>query len=145
MKNKDMVVGFLFDEKAEKVLLIEKQKPEWQKDWFNGIGGKIEWSEKPLSAIERETYEETGLQINDWQYFAVLHCPSFRIYYFRSFNDLIYEKKQTEKEKLWIFKLDMLPRKIILPSEWLLRMANDRFIDCMIIPINIRYNVDESR
>ena len=37
-------LGFVFDLPVEKVLLIEKQRPEWQKGKLNGIGGKIEYA-----------------------------------------------------------------------------------------------------
>ncbi len=39
---KTMVAGFLFDESRERVVLIKKQKPEWQSGRLNGVGGKIE-------------------------------------------------------------------------------------------------------
>jgi len=37
----EMVVGFLFDNFSENVLLIKKNRPAWQKDRLNGVGGKI--------------------------------------------------------------------------------------------------------
>lgn len=42
----EYVLGFAFTPKDlkgnQKVVLIEKLKPEWQKGKFNGIGGKLE-------------------------------------------------------------------------------------------------------
>lgn len=42
------------------VLLVEKDKPEWQKGRFNLPGGKIEEGESPEQAALREIFEEAG-------------------------------------------------------------------------------------
>lgn len=36
---------------GEKVLLMQKNRPAWQKGKFNGIGGKINKGESPLNCI----------------------------------------------------------------------------------------------
>lgn len=66
MSNKitNYVLAFLFDETTEKVWLIEKQKPEWQKGCLNGIGGKIEEGEAPWQACIRELKEESGIDLH---------------------------------------------------------------------------------
>ena len=43
-------------------LLIEKQKPAWQKGKFNLPGGKIEEGETPIEAAVRELWEESGIR-----------------------------------------------------------------------------------
>ena len=51
LDNKEMMnycAGFLFDPEKELVVLIEKQKPAWQKGKLNAVGGKIEQGETPL-------------------------------------------------------------------------------------------------
>jgi hypothetical protein len=50
MKPYRYVAGFLFDSALHNVLLIEKQKPEWQVGMLNAIGGKIEGDELPMDA-----------------------------------------------------------------------------------------------
>lgn len=62
------VLGFIFDSYAEKVLLIEKQRPNWQAGKLNGIGGKIESGEKSTAAMVREAFEECHLfsKVGDW-------------------------------------------------------------------------------
>ena len=42
------------------VLLVRKDKPEWQKGLLNLPGGKIEEGETDIEAAERELKEETG-------------------------------------------------------------------------------------
>jgi 8-oxo-dGTP diphosphatase len=56
------VAGFLFDSKRENVVLIRKNKPEWQADKLNGVGGKIEDGEVPAAAMFREFTEEDRLR-----------------------------------------------------------------------------------
>lgn len=75
MREFDYVAGFAFDEKKERVLLIEKQKPEWQKGFLNGIGGKVETGESLWEAQMREFKEETGLLIPEanWNFFCSLN------------------------------------------------------------------------
>jgi hypothetical protein len=53
------VLGFVFDFEAKKVLLVLKNRPDWQTGLLNGLGGKIEADETPLEAMEREFKEET--------------------------------------------------------------------------------------
>lgn len=52
-----------------KVLLIRKKKPEFQKGKLNGVGGLVEKNETPRQAMVREFEEETGLKTfeSDWK------------------------------------------------------------------------------
>lgn len=73
---KEYVLTFLFTPDLQKVWLIEKQKPEWQKGNLNGIGGKIDDTDKsPLFAAIREIKEESGLSLNvgDIKYVGNIH------------------------------------------------------------------------
>jgi 8-oxo-dGTP diphosphatase len=57
------VVGFMFDEEMKRVLLMLKDRPHWQKDKLNGIGGKIEESDpSPEKAMVRKFKEEVGIE-----------------------------------------------------------------------------------
>src|SRR5579862_2183312 len=71
---RQFVVGFMFTKDGNKVRMIEKQHPEWQKGKLNGIGGKIEPGEEPIAAMVREFEEETGWRTfeSDWTHFAIL-------------------------------------------------------------------------
>lgn len=55
------VVAFVFNETLNRVWLIRKNKPEWQKGCLNGIGGKIEEGETAEEAMHRELLEESGV------------------------------------------------------------------------------------
>jgi 8-oxo-dGTP pyrophosphatase MutT (NUDIX family) len=43
------------------ILIVIKDRPEWQKDKVNLVGGKIEKGETPIQAAVRELEEESGL------------------------------------------------------------------------------------
>lgn len=88
---KEYVVGFLFS-KYEHVILIKKQKPEWQKGKWNGVGGKIEAGESPLAAMIREFKEETDIDFTDWQYSGFMEgvnnkTGDWKVHLFRGRND----------------------------------------------------------
>lgn len=67
----EYVLGFMFDDK-NRVALIKKNRPDYQKDLINGIGGKVEPGESPVAAMKREFLEETGAKVNNWEFFAAL-------------------------------------------------------------------------
>lgn len=64
----EYVLGFLFNERADAVLLMEKRHQEGQAGLLDGIGGKMERGELPLPAMHRECLEETGLTTILWLY-----------------------------------------------------------------------------
>lgn len=67
--NKVMVAGFLFC--GVRVLLVQKQHPDWQHGLWNGVGGVVEPGEEPGAAMVREFSEETGwVSSLDWRCFC---------------------------------------------------------------------------
>lgn len=71
---KDMVVGFCYSNDLQHVLLILKNKPDWQVGFLNGVGGKINDKEKVKNAMVREFFEEAGVLTTrrDWE-----HCIKY--------------------------------------------------------------------
>lgn len=55
-------IGIMFRDDFRYVLLLEKQKPGWQKGRLNFPGGKTEELENCFDCIAREFYEETALK-----------------------------------------------------------------------------------
>lgn len=49
---------------GDNILLLNRQKPPEMGMW-NGVGGKIEPGETPLESAIRETFEETGIRLDD--------------------------------------------------------------------------------
>ena len=87
----NFVLGFIFNKNLDKILLIKKI---FKKDIplelakklagkLNGIGGRIEPNEFPISAMWRECKEETGLVIeyDKWTKFCELETNSGSIVY----------------------------------------------------------------
>lgn len=82
------VVGFLMDDQAEWVMLIRKNRPEWQAGKLNGVGGKVEAGESIHDSMLREFGEEAGLAILDWEHFASLTWDEGIVHFFRAFHPL---------------------------------------------------------
>lgn len=120
MKNqvlKQYVLGFAFSRTRDVIALIEKQKPDWQKGKFNGIGGKIEPEDSsPRDAMIREFKEETGVQTFyggelGWNHFATMTFDDdimggkAVVYCFRMFSSQVYQCKTIESEQIKLFDL----------------------------------------
>ena len=90
---KRYVVGFLFDQRGETVVLIQKNRPAWQAGKLNGVGGHIEDGEEPRDAMVREFFEKTGVCINpeEWEHVGTMHRPgpadAFECHVFRAFSE----------------------------------------------------------
>lgn len=90
-KTVDYVCGFMLKPAHAGTLglFIEKNRPDFQKGKWNGIGGKIEVGERPIEAMVREFYEETGAITTgeDWTQTVILMTDSYTVYYYRAFVD----------------------------------------------------------
>lgn len=104
------VLGFMFSPNMERVILIEKQKPEWQKGFLNGVGGKIELLETPENAMVREFYEETGVKTNveNWSNVGCLRGLDFEVYLFMSESILSFLAETKESEKVGLYDVSDL-------------------------------------
>ena len=98
-------VGFAFDAARSRVALIEKRRPKWQAQKWNGIGGHVELGESVQHAQRREFREETGVDISHWQAFAVLQAPRALIRCFRTFSDKVYDVVTATDEKVELVSL----------------------------------------
>lgn len=130
------VIGFLFSEDRKNILLIEKQKPLWQKGLWNAIGGKIKKTDNNIAfAMSREFYEETTIQNIKWKNFCNLYGDNWNLNCFVSFNNKIYSYQHVEEEKPMIFPLSNIPPKRISNLDWLITLALDNNIN---IPLKIQ-------
>jgi len=122
------VAGFLFDRSLNMVVLIEKQSPEWQKDKWNGVGGKVEAGETPLQAMVREFKEEAGLDILDWQQLCTIHGRNSEITFFYSVTEAehLMNVRTLTKERLGVWSLarvNMWNFPLVSNIRWILPMA----------------------
>lgn len=128
---KAYVVGFAFDEPLERVILIQKLRPDWQKYLLNGPGGRIEVGETPTQAMQREFREETGINTPDWLRFLTLDVVTkdfltARVFFFRNvLPETVNPKTLTDEHVAW-YRVDEILSSggILLPNlHWLLPMA----------------------
>ncbi len=129
----------MYDKDSQKVALIEKLQPAWQKGLLNGIGGKIEKDELPIDAMVREFEEETGVvsSSDEWQLFATVHkTDTYFVYFYFAKSDKVYDVKTIEEEKVAIYDVDNLPKNMINNLNWLIPMGLDPKLD-LTNPIKI--------
>ena len=130
---KKYVVGFAFDENKRRVLLIKKNRPEWQKGKLNGIGGSMEEGETPLETMIREFREETAVELTNWEHYCTrifkdAETVDSIVHYFRIFDvDLSKCKQNTDEILVSYLVRDTLcltnPEFVIYNTPWLVSMA----------------------
>lgn len=129
---KQYVLGFCFNTDGTRVVLIRKNKPEWQAGFLNGVGGKLEHSDPTIfGAMAREFAEETGVQTNgfDWQYYCRMYNHAFEVYCFYLFADeAAYAAKTTEGEEVQLIATESVTvrQDMISNIPWLITAALDR-------------------
>lgn len=123
MYYKGYVLGFAFDYKCENVVLIHKEKPEWQKGKLNGVGGKVEKIDSCIhAAMTREFFEETGVltQQDDWTHYATMTFDNdvmgggAEVYVFRMRNNEINDASTYEEEVVEIVNMNELYSKPLM-------------------------------
>ncbi|MCK9541092.1 MAG: NUDIX domain-containing protein [Novosphingobium sp.] len=131
-RTQSYVVGFLFSRNKEKILLIKKNKPKWQEGFLNGVGGKVEKEESPLEAMIREFEEETGIKIDFWEEYLIIHSKSFKLYCFKAFSNLIYQTNSITDEPLHMMSLSntRLEHAPLIPNlRWMIPLALDELVE----------------
>lgn len=143
------VVGFSFDKSREFVILIKKNRPEWQRGRLNGIGGKIEpGGETPEQAMVREWAEETNGEstVKDWEHIALLDEPGACVYFFRCFNHAVFEgvaSGRVTDEDFQNYAVDsLIGRAYVLPNvKWLvpfcLHSGSDKNGQKLVLPLQM--------
>ncbi len=120
---KNYVVGFIFSEDKNDILLVKKKRPDWQKGYLNGIGGHIElWDDSPLHAMIRECKEETGLSFIKWKECSgIMKGKDFIVYIFKAYDNKVYNFKQIEDEYLILYNVnDQLNSPFLLDNLYFL-------------------------
>ncbi len=123
---KKYCLGFVFNDEESRVLLLRKEKPEWQKGFLNGIGGHVEEGETFYDAMIREGIEEAKLDVT-WQLFATTGSADWAMQCFRATSSTAIDNAPAENdvgEKLIDLPLfDFHGLKTIPNLKWLVPMA----------------------
>lgn len=133
-------VGFIFNSTLSKVLLMRKQRPEWQKGKYNGVGGKIEPGEESRICMRREVAEETGLQTteNDWVYVGEIKSESYNVdIYALIYRGRLDDASTITDEKVHWFEINNLPNRAIHNLHWVVllsldKLKNNDFKHCLV-------------
>ena len=125
-----MVLGFLFDPTLSKVVLIRKNKPEWQAGLLNGVGGKIEPEESRMGAMVREFSEETGVLTNNWAQFLTLFFDGATVHCFFACGN-VSKVQTTTSEEIGVFDVaDVMNRCDTIPNiRWIVQMARSFYFE----------------
>lgn len=129
---KEFSLGFIFDASHKKVLLVHKEKPDWQKGKINGIGGKLEQGESPVACIARETREESCLNIpeENWTFLGLLSTKdSWRIHtYMTTYEGNMTDAQKGDHEEIEWFSSEKLPPECIPNLTWIIPFAQEQFM-----------------
>jgi 8-oxo-dGTP diphosphatase len=119
----------MFDEVGDQVVLIQKNKPSWQADCLNGLGGKIEKNESPWMAMVREYQEEAGVltDMNHWTHYCDLIGDDYMVYVFWCKNDEYFKTSMTkESEKVCKVSISAFSCYTFVSNvRWLVHLALD--------------------
>lgn len=104
----------------ERVLLVLKDRPEWQKGKYNLLGGKIEEGETPEEAAVRELKEEAGYEPEDIPIYVgkitgswgTVHCVHLKVD-----SDLEIQPRDGETELIqWMDWNEIRRSKLLMPN-----------------------------
>lgn len=100
---KKYVLGFAFNKDKDYVVMIKKNRPDWQAGLWNGVGGKVDGDELPHNAMVREFHEETGVitRLGDWSRVGTIKetTKDAEVYVFTSSDDdYMYADTKTDEE-----------------------------------------------
>jgi 8-oxo-dGTP diphosphatase len=111
-------------------LLIQKERPEWQKGKLNGIGGKIETFDSTIyDAMRREFREEAGLDIIDWSFAFKLVADrdiKYEVNFFYANSNEFYQAFAKTDEALVFANVNNLPEEVIPNLRWIIPLCLDR-------------------
>jgi 8-oxo-dGTP diphosphatase len=137
MKMKHFVLGLIFDNTKQNILLVQKKRPDWMKDYYNGIGGKIKLDETPIQAMYREGIEETAFS-HSWVHTITFVCPGGTVYVFVAISGMSDHigYNQVEDEKLEVFNMNNLPAKLMHNLKWIIPLSLSNVQQPIILQAN---------
>lgn len=137
------VCAFAFNPSKDRVVLIQKLKPDWQKGKLNGVGGKVEKGEDVDAAMIREFLEETGVLVDASQmnrFVQYVGLPEkgkqYVVYFYRidlteeQFSNFGVPKKNDVGELIFSVYLELVKKAERIPNlDWLIPLCLDPCVD----------------
>jgi len=145
---KHYVLGFVFNRNRDKVLLIEKNRPDWAAGHWNGIGGKVEHEingrlETPDEAMLRECAEEMKMDGAGFEHVITMLCDGGTFFVYRTFcNKDEIPFTQIEDEILKVWPVAHLPENLMASCKWMIEICLSNSIKYPIIVQQIGYGAD---
>ena len=132
------VVGLLFNATLDRVVLIRKLRPDWQRGKLNGVGGRINEGESAGDAMTREFKEEANVWVTDWRCFAQYYHHSLQsiVTFFSAYNTQALEHVETvTDERITTRTVEMVLRDpTLIPNlRYLIPMAVTPDLDVVTI------------
>jgi 8-oxo-dGTP diphosphatase len=140
---KTYTLGFVFNQDISEVLLMHKNRPDWQVGKLNGVGGRIESNEESVDCMVREVLEETGVATKkeDWIYFGEIKSDDWRVdLYTLTYIGDIKDFSTTTDEKIEWFKVDDLPDGVLGNLRWMIPLAMDKYMDKDLKSCSVEYD-----
>jgi 8-oxo-dGTP pyrophosphatase MutT (NUDIX family) len=129
----EYVLGFVFTHDLKKVLLILKNRPEWQAGNVNGIGGRMEPEDPSIKmAMFREAREEADLHSQSymigWEHYMDMEGEIHKIdhwlvHCFYAVLNKDVEPKTMTDEYVGLYEIDNLPTNRVPHLMMNVRMA----------------------
>ncbi len=125
-----MVVGFAFTEDRTGVVLIRKNRPEWQQGKLNGVGGHIEGRETPRQAMAREFEEETAIHVQLQRWFEIVQMRGrgWEVTFFKVFltpHDIHFMTSMTDEKVILVSCEIENELNMVDNLSWLIPLALD--------------------
>jgi 8-oxo-dGTP diphosphatase len=140
----EYTLAFIFSKRREKVLLITKNRPDYQVGKLNGVGGKLERGETPLEGIIREVREETTLTIpaTDWCFAGNIQGKDWKVWvytteYSGNLGDAL---SATDEQVVW-YETNSLPAHCLQNLYWLIPFCKTKLEDVRLETLTTEYNV----
>jgi 8-oxo-dGTP diphosphatase len=145
---KKYVLGFMFSNDLNDVLLIEKTHPENQKGKLNGIGGHINENENSFDAMVREFKEETSIETDtsEWVYSVTMRGVDFSVSCFATKSDKIYSKKTITEEEVIICAVHSISvlKDLFRDVDWLIPLSRECLSRKIIADIRFEWDKGNS-
>lgn len=139
---RNYVVGFLFSDDMEKVLLIHKRHgPQCVVGLWNGVGGGIEIGESPYQAMVREFEEEAGVKTreHDWRRLTTLVSMTAVVHFFwMKSSELLHQTHDCTDEETRIFPstLSGVSNMVVPNLRWMISFLCDKTVHHELPDIN---------